>query len=359
MKEKLNANGMSLRIERDTRFEKLREAADLMWPGAGAWACDSWRLLNDYVWDGRLTFNGIVFGLTPWGGSMGYYRPDWNVITLHSSLLPEYRIHGGSAFAKGNAHALDVLLHEMCHQAGHQFGRYVFPKDPKVDYHHHHCWTDTVNEISTRAGLGDYFLPVYKRTKASKKNGEKGRGNIWVASDPDAVSDAQSRGLLIAPFEAIAHWPSRHASHRLLRTETQRLYGSNHSGMAECLIEFSETSNHSIRTVIGRQKGCFQGSNRFYLSMHPATALFCSFVQPRDILTAHTLAGCHQGQMAHELTKREAADLLDVSERAINRYITRGKLTVDHRRNPGGWLEEFFDEKKSKHSRENSKHRSL
>jgi len=200
--ENLNGNGLSQTTDRD-RFEKLREAADLMWPGAGAWSCDSWWLLNKYVWDGRLAFNGIVFGLVPYGHAMGYYRPDWNVITMHSSLLPEYRIHGGSAFAGGNAFALDVLLHEMCHQAGYQFGRYVYPKDPKVDYHHHHCWTDIVNDVSKLVGAGEFFLPVYKRGRDSKN----GRKNVRLFRDPELVADAQSRGLLIAPFEAIAHWP--------------------------------------------------------------------------------------------------------------------------------------------------------
>lgn len=44
------------------------------------------------------------------------------------------------------------------------------------------------------------------------------------------------------------------------------------------------------------------------------------------------------------LTKREASAALGVSERAVNRYVAKGKLTVSYRKRASGSQEALFDE---------------
>jgi len=238
--ENLNGVGLSHSIQRDTDFEILRAAADLMWPSAGGWVYDSWRLLNDRIFDGRLVLSGIVFGLLPYGKRLGYYSPKYNIITLHESILGSRFNAWGIGFKLGQAYALDVLLHEMCHQAGYDSGRRTLPKE---DHHHCHAWTDMVNSISHRAGLGNYFLPVYKRTKSSKKDG-KSRKNIWVPSEPDVVSDAQARGLEIVPREAISRWPHN--------TRASGYYEARRKAATESLIqEWQPVSLSLARQEVG------------------------------------------------------------------------------------------------------------
>ena len=236
--ENLDGGGVSLSIQRDTEFGILRAAADLMWPGAGGWVYDSWRLLNERIFDGRLDLSGIVFGLLPYGHLLGKYRPRFNIIILHESILGSRFNAWGIGFKLGQAYALDVLLHEMCHQAGTQFGL-----DKGGDAHHSHAWTDMVNSISHRAGLGNYFLPVYKRTKSSK-NGSKSRKNIWVPREPDVVSDAQARGFEIVPREDISHWPHN--------TRASGYYEARRKATTEALIqEWQPVSLSLARQEVG------------------------------------------------------------------------------------------------------------
>lgn len=47
--------------------------------------------------------------------------------------------------------------------------------------------------------------------------------------------------------------------------------------------------------------------------------------------------------MGESMTKKEAAAFLGVSERAVNRYITRGRLSVTYRKKEGGSQEAVFD----------------
>lgn len=135
-------------------FETLRAAAKLMWPGAGAWACDSWAALNKHVFDGRLEFGGIIFGITPGAEKLGSYFPPNNVIWLCPSVLPEWAQGSFDPSKIGKlpparAFWLDVLLHEMCHQAAHQFKRY----QDGDNWHDSPGWHDTVKSINARVGL--------------------------------------------------------------------------------------------------------------------------------------------------------------------------------------------------------------
>jgi len=47
--------------------------------------------------------------------------------------------------------------------------------------------------------------------------------------------------------------------------------------------------------------------------------------------------------MENDITKRQAAELLGVSLRAVNRYAAAGKLSTTYRKNAHGWTEAIFN----------------
>ena len=64
-----------------------RAALDNLWGEAGLWAADTWTRLNADHFDGRLRYDGVVWGLTPHGCKLGYTSNPDGRITLHPALL--------------------------------------------------------------------------------------------------------------------------------------------------------------------------------------------------------------------------------------------------------------------------------
>jgi len=168
-----------------TTIDLLRDAAEVLWPGVGAWVHDEWQKHNQQYWDGRLECGGIVFGLTPHGRSLGCYESIPNRITLHTSLL----VPSGNAWhianKLGKRYALDTLLHEMIHQAQYQL---YDSKPPKNRGHVCESWAIEVNRISKSLGI-EPRASVWKSTRTPK-------GPRLAAVDDNAWSRADQ-----------AYWP--------------------------------------------------------------------------------------------------------------------------------------------------------
>jgi hypothetical protein len=134
-----------------------RAALKNLWDDAGEWIVDTWTRLNRDHFDGMLKYHGVVWGLTPHGGSLGHtYGGSSRRITLHPAIIDphtdawDYEKHSAGATKLGAAFAADVLLHEMVHvklfDAGVELG--------EGNSHHNTApWCDEVMRITPQLGL--------------------------------------------------------------------------------------------------------------------------------------------------------------------------------------------------------------
>jgi hypothetical protein len=151
----------------ESNFEILRKAAEISDWGHGRWAYDSWSKLNDQLFDGRLKVGGIFWGLTPHGGSLGYYSPDRNAITLHTSLVMSSANPWGVRKLLGERYATDVLFHEMMHQWNLQIDGTCRVNG---ESHNQPLWCDLINVMVPKLGLKtDLVAAVVKQRRVNGK----------------------------------------------------------------------------------------------------------------------------------------------------------------------------------------------
>ena len=135
--------------------ERFREAQETMWPGAGAWAHDTFVELNAEYFDGEVAHAGIVWGLTPHGHALAHTYADGR-ITLHPALLDPRDSAWGLKPFLGTAYARDVLLHEMIHAL--LFGR------GGEHSHNTQPWCDELVRLAPLLGLRSIkAVPVVPR----------------------------------------------------------------------------------------------------------------------------------------------------------------------------------------------------
>jgi len=92
-----------------------RAALENLWGDAGAWIADTWTVLNDRHFGGRLKYRGVVWGLTPHGRGYGHTSSAGR-ITLHPALLdPAGADPWTLGDQLGGRYAAHALLHEMIH----------------------------------------------------------------------------------------------------------------------------------------------------------------------------------------------------------------------------------------------------
>lgn len=143
------------------QLSDLRSFGQFCWGDFGGWIYDEWIDLNGACFEGSLKPSGIVWGLTPHGGSLGYYQPRFDVITLHKSLVDPHSPApwGIPAYQLNKIFASDVLLHEMIHQKIHQTGMNATGKSS----HNNGAWASEVTRIAGIIGINAKAATVKQR----------------------------------------------------------------------------------------------------------------------------------------------------------------------------------------------------
>ena len=138
----------------------LRSFGEHCWGEFGGWVYDEWADLNDQYF-GSLRPSGIIWGLTPHGRALGYYQPQFDVITLHKSLVDPHSSApwGIPAYQLNKIFASDVLLHEMIHQKIHQTDMDATGKSS----HNNGAWASEVTRIAKIMGLNAKAIEVKQR----------------------------------------------------------------------------------------------------------------------------------------------------------------------------------------------------
>jgi hypothetical protein len=123
----------------------------------GEWAQQTWADHNVAYFGGALRPLPILWGLTPHGRALGFYRRAQN-ITLHLSLVREQSNAWDLGGLLGPRFASDVLLHEMVHQANHEGGY------RGQEAHECEPWCAEITRISPLIGL-DCKAKLIKRQR--------------------------------------------------------------------------------------------------------------------------------------------------------------------------------------------------
>jgi hypothetical protein len=163
------------------QLELLKSAADVSDWGYGRWAYETWERFDRDYFDSSLEPGGIYWGLTPHGGSLGYFERWRNSITLHTSLIkPSTQNPWGIGHKIGSRMAEDVLLHEMMHQAIEQRGG--DERSPSV--HNTLLWCAEINRLIPLLGIETNLSAKPVKQKRVKEPGASGKGYpTWVVED--------------------------------------------------------------------------------------------------------------------------------------------------------------------------------
>lgn len=203
------------------KFQILKTAATATYGALGTWTYDSYAEINQRYFNGEIQINGVQWGLTPHGGSLAFYSPWFDTITLHQSLLESPGNPWGMGRLLGKRLAYDVLLHEMIHQLLHQQKLYGSTDDA------HHCqvWCNELNRLGRLLSLPHYYTLYRKTTKRVpiknsifigrycdletrrvRKPPTKAK-SVWVPIDTEAAAKANSLGLLLADMRHLTTFP--------------------------------------------------------------------------------------------------------------------------------------------------------
>lgn len=132
-----------------------RQAQELLWGKAGAWAYDTFEELNEQYFADEVPMRGVVWGLTPHGRNLGHCWQSGR-ITLHPALLDPRSDAWRLERYLGAGYARDVLLHEMVHAL-------LFTRGVE---HDHNCgaWCAELIRLAPLLGLGRILAaPVLPR----------------------------------------------------------------------------------------------------------------------------------------------------------------------------------------------------
>ena len=173
----------------DDRFSLLRQVAELYDPKVWPWAYDTWKKLNQKYFYSILKVGPIGFGLTEWGGCLGYFCPDTNKVIIHTSLIDPGSGAWGKRGLLGERMTEDVILHEMLHQSIQQ--RLGYTRDEKDQCHNFQPWCDEINRLNPMLGLeGKATIIKQRRIKAPGQT--KGIGRVtWMPTGNGTLTRRQ------------------------------------------------------------------------------------------------------------------------------------------------------------------------
>jgi hypothetical protein len=185
-------NQLAVSKSETERFLLLREVAELYDPKVWPWAYDTWQSLKGKYFPGNLEVGPIEWGLTEWGGCLGYFTPEVNKITLHKSLLDPCSRAWGYRGLLGERMTEDVMLHEMLHQKIFQELGYCADK---FGCHNFEPWCDEINRLNPLLGLeGKATVSRQRRIKEPEK---KGNGKVkWMPTGDGTMT-----------LKQLATWP--------------------------------------------------------------------------------------------------------------------------------------------------------
>jgi hypothetical protein len=165
----------------------FRDAQRTLWGQAGAWSYDAWHDLNAAYFDDELTYHGVVWGLTPHGGKLGYCEPSER-ITLHSSLVDPRgtKPWGWESDRFTDRLARDVLLHEMIH--AQLFARGNVQRDDRGGHHNTPEWCAEIERLTP--------LLLDIEVKAEPVRPRRIEGKVTRKTNPGHLTRADA-----------AHWP--------------------------------------------------------------------------------------------------------------------------------------------------------
>lgn len=126
-----------------------RAALENLWGPAGSWIAETWTVLNDKHFDGRLRYLGVIWGLTPHGRGYGHTSGAGR-ITLHPALLdPSGADPWKLGDQLGGAYAEHALLHEMVHVLLIERG---VARDESGGHHNTREWCAEITRVTGQLG---------------------------------------------------------------------------------------------------------------------------------------------------------------------------------------------------------------
>lgn len=84
----------NFKINQSMHFGSLRTAAVTLYGELGAWIYDEWQTLNQKYFEKQNTAGPMLWGITPYSGSWGYWLSDPGLIFMHTSLVIPSNIEG-------------------------------------------------------------------------------------------------------------------------------------------------------------------------------------------------------------------------------------------------------------------------
>lgn len=218
-------DGIAMASLSEDTFHILRAAAIEAYGKLGVWTYDAYAELNRRYFDGLVVLKTVQWGITPYGGSLGFYNPAFDTIMLHQSIIKSSSAISNDPWGLGHIIgkrlAYDVLLHEMIHQFLFQQGAYA----PDDDAHNCQAWCDELNRIGRILGLDSYHTPLRKTTKRVILEHETIKGkycdlgthrvrqppkipvSVWVPLEKEAEEKAKSLGVNIATHKHLSCFP--------------------------------------------------------------------------------------------------------------------------------------------------------
>lgn len=160
----MTADSGECHVEHSITPAAIRQAIETIYPGIGAWVCDEFESHSQKYFDGRLELRPILFGLTPHGKALGFYRVGAGHITLHTSLLKPAGRAWDLAPLLGRAYCSDVLLHEMVHASVDEL-----LKRSHKDCHNNDDWCAEIVRITPMLGLPPIKAAPIRQKRIDKR----------------------------------------------------------------------------------------------------------------------------------------------------------------------------------------------
>jgi len=161
-------------------FEEYRQAATIYYGDLGAWLYDTWKNHNEKYFNGELKPGALIWGITPYGRSLGFYRYGINEITLHCKYVEPDESKLWQISNLREKSASDVLLHEMVHQKIYQkYGH----NGQGISSHNNKYWIAEILRLSPMIGISGIKADIIKQKRIKDKS-KKGSGKVtWYVPD--------------------------------------------------------------------------------------------------------------------------------------------------------------------------------
>ena len=160
----MTADNRNCHAEHSVTTDSVRTAIETIYGQVGEWVCDEFLAHSEDYFNGELALRPILFGLTPHGRTLGFYRVSNGHITLHTSLLEPRGRAWHIAHKLGRAYASDVLLHEMVHASvAERLERW------HKDCHNNDDWCAEIVRITPLLGLPPIKAAPIRQKRIDKR----------------------------------------------------------------------------------------------------------------------------------------------------------------------------------------------